>query len=274
MNCMPELLRACLGEGPSAPMGAEPGSAGRTGTLVLSSHLPGAYLIVLRAPDSAAALGASDLCPLHRTTGLWCPLVLKYPGDSGGSYGDLWAAMSYNPFALALEAAVLPGGALVAPHPPRPAATARHRWGGILSKFALAVLRWYATCQACGSTSVLCLALRNLKQRTMHNADVIPDLCAPSCTDGLVCAVIQRSTTHMRSSWWGGWTMKRSGAPWKGRVTFWSRSQRGTGARDTSDTQYVKSVHLDCDGDALLIKVDQVRGTACHTGGAALPGRR
>jgi phosphoribosyl-AMP cyclohydrolase len=29
--------------------------------------------------------------------------------------------------------------------------------------------------------------------------------------------------------------------------------------------QHVKSVALDCDGDALLVKVDQV-GPACHTG--------
>jgi phosphoribosyl-AMP cyclohydrolase len=30
-------------------------------------------------------------------------------------------------------------------------------------------------------------------------------------------------------------------------------------------TQHVKSVALDCDGDALLVRVDQV-GSACHTG--------
>ena len=35
---------------------------------------------------------------------------------------------------------------------------------------------------------------------------------------------------------------------------------------DTSGhCQYVKAVHLDCDGDALLVEVDQV-GAACHTG--------
>lgn len=52
-----------------------------------------------------------------------------------------------------------------------------------------------------------------------------------------------------------------------GRVTFWSRS-RGEYWRkgDTSGhAQYVKSVALDCDGDALLVQVDQV-GAACHTG--------
>jgi phosphoribosyl-AMP cyclohydrolase len=53
----------------------------------------------------------------------------------------------------------------------------------------------------------------------------------------------------------------------EGRVTFWSRS-RGEYWRkgDTSGhVQLVHSVALDCDGDALLVRVDQV-GAACHTG--------
>ena len=52
-----------------------------------------------------------------------------------------------------------------------------------------------------------------------------------------------------------------------GRVTFWSRSrQEYWGKGDTSGhVQYVKGVSLDCDGDALLVEVDQV-GAACHTG--------
>jgi phosphoribosyl-AMP cyclohydrolase len=52
-----------------------------------------------------------------------------------------------------------------------------------------------------------------------------------------------------------------------GRVTFWSRS-RGEYWRkgDTSGhSQHVRTVALDCDGDAVLVRVDQV-GAACHTG--------
>ena len=52
-----------------------------------------------------------------------------------------------------------------------------------------------------------------------------------------------------------------------GRVTFWSRS-RGEYWRkgDTSGhIQRVISVALDCDGDAVLVRVDQT-GAACHTG--------
>jgi phosphoribosyl-AMP cyclohydrolase len=53
----------------------------------------------------------------------------------------------------------------------------------------------------------------------------------------------------------------------EGRVTYWSRS-RGEYWRkgDTSGhVQLVRSVALDCDGDALLVRVHQV-GAACHTG--------
>lgn len=53
----------------------------------------------------------------------------------------------------------------------------------------------------------------------------------------------------------------------EGRVTFWSRS-RGEYWRkgDTSGhLQWVRDAALDCDGDTLLVQVDQV-GPACHTG--------
>lgn len=52
-----------------------------------------------------------------------------------------------------------------------------------------------------------------------------------------------------------------------GRVWFWSRSRQEYWRKgDTSGhVQYVKSVSIDCDGDALLVKAEQV-GPACHTG--------
>ena len=52
-----------------------------------------------------------------------------------------------------------------------------------------------------------------------------------------------------------------------GRCTYWSRSRQEYWVKgDTSGhQQWVKSVSLDCDGDALLVKVDQL-GAACHTG--------
>lgn len=52
-----------------------------------------------------------------------------------------------------------------------------------------------------------------------------------------------------------------------GRATYYSRSRRQLWRKgDTSGhVQWVKKVSLDCDGDALLLEVDQV-GAACHTG--------
>jgi phosphoribosyl-AMP cyclohydrolase len=52
-----------------------------------------------------------------------------------------------------------------------------------------------------------------------------------------------------------------------GRCTYWSRSRHEYWVKgETSGhQQWVKSVALDCDGDAVLVRVDQV-GVACHTG--------
>jgi phosphoribosyl-AMP cyclohydrolase len=52
-----------------------------------------------------------------------------------------------------------------------------------------------------------------------------------------------------------------------GRCTYWSRSRAEFWVKgETSGhVQVVKSVALDCDGDAVLVKVDQTDG-ACHTG--------
>lgn len=52
------------------------------------------------------------------------------------------------------------------------------------------------------------------------------------------------------------------------RAVFWSRS-RGTLWRkgETSGhVQHVRDIQLDCDGDTLLIRVEQAGGIACHTG--------
>ena len=52
-----------------------------------------------------------------------------------------------------------------------------------------------------------------------------------------------------------------------GRATYWSRSRNELWEKGATSghTQKVISIDLDCDGDALLLKVEQV-GAACHTG--------
>ncbi|WEV68317.1 phosphoribosyl-AMP cyclohydrolase [Bifidobacterium sp. ESL0769] len=84
---------------------------------------------------------------------------------------------------------------------------------------------------------------------------------------GLVAAVIQQydSKQVLMVGYMNDEALRRTLTT--GRVTFWSRSRQEYWRKgDTSGhVQYVKSLSLDCDGDALLVEVDQV-GAACHTG--------
>lgn len=86
-------------------------------------------------------------------------------------------------------------------------------------------------------------------------------------SNGLVAAIIQQHDTRevLMLGWMDDEALRRTLT--QGRVTFWSRSRQEYWRKgDTSGHyQYVKSVSIDCDGDALLIEVDQV-GAACHTG--------
>lgn len=84
---------------------------------------------------------------------------------------------------------------------------------------------------------------------------------------GLVAAVIQDETSGdvLMLGWMDDEAVHRTLTT--GRVTFWSRSRREYWRKgDTSShTQHVRFVAIDCDGDALLVRVQQV-GAACHTG--------
>ncbi|MCW2493208.1 MAG: hisI [Frankiales bacterium] len=84
---------------------------------------------------------------------------------------------------------------------------------------------------------------------------------------GLVAAVVQQHDTGevLMVGWMDDEALHRTLTT--GRATYWSRSrQRYWVKGETSGhVQHVKSVALDCDADALLVKVDQV-GPACHTG--------
>lgn len=85
--------------------------------------------------------------------------------------------------------------------------------------------------------------------------------------NGLVAAIVQQYDTRevLMLGWMDDEALHRTLT--SGRVTFWSRSRQEYWRKgDTSGhSQYVKSVSIDCDGDALLVEVDQV-GAACHTG--------
>lgn len=53
-----------------------------------------------------------------------------------------------------------------------------------------------------------------------------------------------------------------------GTMTYWSRSRQQVWVKGerSGNTQEVREIRIDCDGDALLFKIRQHGGAACHTG--------
>jgi phosphoribosyl-AMP cyclohydrolase len=84
---------------------------------------------------------------------------------------------------------------------------------------------------------------------------------------GLVPAVVQQYDTGevLMMAWMDDEALHRTLTT--GRATYWSRSRRSYWVKgETSgNIQLVHQAALDCDGDTILLKVDQT-GAACHTG--------
>lgn len=61
-----------------------------------------------------------------------------------------------------------------------------------------------------------------------------------------------------------------------GRAVYWSRSRKRLWRKgeESGHVQTVHDMHLDCDGDVILLKVHQAGGIACHTGRASCFFRR
>lgn len=87
--------------------------------------------------------------------------------------------------------------------------------------------------------------------------------------DGLVPVVAQSHATGavLMMAWMNRQTLEETLAT--GHVTYWSRSRRQVWRKGESsgNTQHLVEAFVDCDGDTLLLKVDQT-GPACHTGAA------
>ncbi|MDN5933472.1 MAG: phosphoribosyl-AMP cyclohydrolase [Pseudonocardia sp.] len=85
--------------------------------------------------------------------------------------------------------------------------------------------------------------------------------------DGLLCAVAQQRGTGevLMVAWMDDEALHRTLTT--GRATYWSRSREAYWVKGESSghAQQVHEVRLDCDGDTLLVVVDQT-GPACHTG--------
>ena len=85
--------------------------------------------------------------------------------------------------------------------------------------------------------------------------------------DGLVCVIAQQFDTRevLMVAWMDAEALRRTVTT--GRATYWSRSRQEYWVKGATSghTQRVIEIRHDCDGDALLMLVDQT-GAACHTG--------
>lgn len=86
--------------------------------------------------------------------------------------------------------------------------------------------------------------------------------------NGLVPAIVQDHETRevLMMAWMNAESLRHTLR--EGRTVFWSRSRQELWRKgETSgDIQWVRSAYYDCDGDTLLLVVDQQGAGACHTG--------
>ncbi len=86
--------------------------------------------------------------------------------------------------------------------------------------------------------------------------------------DGLVTAVAQdhRSGRVLMVAWMNRDALLETVA--SGRAVYWSRSRARLWRKgeESGHVQQVHEIRLDCDGDVILLMIDQHGGVACHTG--------
>ena len=89
--------------------------------------------------------------------------------------------------------------------------------------------------------------------------------------DGLVPAIAQDATSGrvLMVAWMDREALKRTVL--FGEAVYWSRSRKKLWHKgeESGHIQRVKEIRLDCDGDVLLLQVEQGGGIACHTGRAS-----
>jgi phosphoribosyl-AMP cyclohydrolase len=85
---------------------------------------------------------------------------------------------------------------------------------------------------------------------------------------GLVCAIAQDAASGrvLMVAWMNRDALAETAAT--GRAVYWSRSRGRLWRKGESSGhgQRVREIRLDCDGDAVLLMVEQAGGIACHTG--------
>jgi len=86
--------------------------------------------------------------------------------------------------------------------------------------------------------------------------------------DGLVPVVTQDSASGrvLTVAWMNREALEKTAA--SGEAVYWSRSRKRLWHKgeQSGHVQKVVEMRIDCDADAVLLKVEQVGGIACHTG--------
>ena len=86
--------------------------------------------------------------------------------------------------------------------------------------------------------------------------------------DGLVAAVAQDAASGrvLTVAWMNREALAATAK--RGEAVYWSRSRQRLWHKgeQSGHVQKVKELRIDCDADAVLLRVEQVAGIACHTG--------
>jgi len=86
--------------------------------------------------------------------------------------------------------------------------------------------------------------------------------------EGLIPAISQDATSGrvLIVAWMNREALQETVA--SGKAVYWSRSRQRLWRKgeESGHEQKVRAIRADCDGDVLLLSVDQLGGIACHTG--------
>jgi phosphoribosyl-AMP cyclohydrolase len=87
-------------------------------------------------------------------------------------------------------------------------------------------------------------------------------------SDGLIPAIAQEVGTGrlLMTAWMNREALAETVR--SGRAVYWSRSRKRLWRKGekSGHVQQIRQVRLDCDGDVIMLEVEQVGGIACHTG--------
>ncbi len=86
--------------------------------------------------------------------------------------------------------------------------------------------------------------------------------------DGLIPAIAQEAGSGkiLMVAWMNPEALRLTAE--SGEAVYWSRSRKKLWHKgeESGHTQKVKEIRMDCDGDVVLLTVEQIGGIACHTG--------